>query len=93
MTSPRADTAFTRWLAVMVPAVLRTDAELARLAEVDAGTVTRWHKGSLPHAAQIQKLCKITDTGPGTLLAIIAASGPDQAGAELCQPAQRLPRR
>jgi transcriptional regulator with XRE-family HTH domain len=72
MNSPQPATPFTRWLDAMVPAVVATDSELARLVGVGRSAINKWrHKGNLPQGAHLMALGRVTGTDPGTLLKLM----------------------
>jgi transcriptional regulator with XRE-family HTH domain len=64
-------THFTRWLALMVPAVVESDSELARQVGVNRSNVSRWHKGKTPLGAHLMALGKATGTSTDTLLKLM----------------------
>jgi transcriptional regulator with XRE-family HTH domain len=53
-------TPFGQWLDTVVPAIFKTDAELARALGVNQGNVTRWRRGRVPAVQSLYKLAEVT---------------------------------
>lgn len=69
-TSP-APTKFALWLDSIIPAVIPTDAEFARLVGVNQSYVTRWRRGRRPQVPALVKIADVTGTNLETLLRIV----------------------
>jgi transcriptional regulator with XRE-family HTH domain len=67
--SPR-DTALTRWLDSVIPALFKSNAALAREIGVDRSLIGKWRQGVMPQAAALARLADKTGTDLGTLVRI-----------------------
>lgn len=73
-----AKTAFESWLDSIVPAVIPSDAELARRVGVNQSYVSRWRRGRRPQVQYLVKLADVTGTNLETLLRIVGhVPGPE----------------
>lgn len=59
-TTGQQVTPFGQWLDTVVPAVFKSDAELARALGVNQGNVTRWRKGRVPGVQSLYRLAEVT---------------------------------
>lgn len=64
-------TPFGSWLESIVPAVIPSDAELARRVGVNQSYVSRWRRGRRPTVTNLVKLADATGTNLETLMRIV----------------------
>jgi hypothetical protein len=75
MSSPSADSPFSRWLDSIVPAIYETDAALARAIGTSRSNVTRWRAGiQSPSMPVLLRLAQATGTSIETLARIAGYS-------------------